>query len=531
MAESPADKLENLLSRLAGKTEAAGGESTWAAVDAGRPDHDPDAGSPPTAAAPNLAAEQKLEGLLERINSLSSGESANDAPPSPPPSDQAARPEAPVAIGESPRPPTVENDTVDAFLPTEPTSFREAGLTDSEVEALVLKYLLARGDAAGRTIADQVSMPFLIVEELLVQLKSDQILAHKYAAPMNDYVYQLTDMGRARARHYNQYCTYFGSAPVDLNDYVESVRQQSLEQQEPSTDDLQAAFHDLFVNARMLNRLGPAINSGRGMFLYGKPGNGKTSIAERITAAFGQIIWIPRAIGVDGEIIRMYDPNHHEEIPLQKEGGPYQSSRIDNRWVRVRRPTIIVGGELRMSNLEVTLNTSTGISEAPLQLKANCGTLLIDDFGRQQMSVDELLNRWIVPLEKRYDFLNLANGKKIKVPFDELIVFATNLERKDLVDEAFLRRIPYKIEIIDPTEEEFRKLFQMMCPRLGFTYDDQVLDYVIKKYYHETDRSYRCCHPRDLLLQIKNFCQFRKLPLQLSPELFDFAVDNYFAVV
>ena len=238
-----------------------------------------------------------------------------------------------------------------------------------------------------------------------------------------------------------------------------------------------------------------------------------------------------RAIGVDGEIIRMYDPNHHEEIPLQKEGGLYQSSRIDHRWVRVRRPTIIVGGELRMSNLEVTLNTSTGISEAPLQLKANCGTLLIDDFGRQQMSVDELLNRWIVPLEKRYDFLNLANGKKIKVPFDELIVFATNLERNDLVDEAFLRRIPYKIEIIDPTEDEFRKLFQMMCPRLGFTYDDQVLDYVIKKYYHETDRSYRCCHPRDLLLQIKNFCQFRKLPLQLSPELFDFAVDNYFAVV
>ena len=531
MAESLADKLENLLSRLAGTTEAAGGESTWAAVDAGRPDHDPDAGSPPTAMAPNLAAEQKLEGLLERINSISSRESTNDAPPSEPPSDQAARPEAPVAIGESPRPPTVENDTVDAFLPTEPTSFREAGLTDSEVEALVLKYLLARGDAAGRTIADQVSMPFLIVEELLVQLKSDQILAHKYAAPMNDYVYQLTDMGRARARHYNQYCTYFGSAPVDLNDYVESVRQQSLEQQEPSTDDLQAAFHDLFVNARMLNRLGPAINSGRGMFLYGKPGNGKTSIAERITAAFGQIIWIPRAIGVDGEIIRMYDPNHHEEIPLQKEGGLYQSSRIDHRWVRVRRPTIIVGGELRMSNLEVTLNTSTGISEAPLQLKANCGTLLIDDFGRQQMSVDELLNRWIVPLEKRYDFLNLANGKKIKVPFDELIVFATNLERKDLVDEAFLRRIPYKIEIGDPSEEEFHHLFQLCCCQLGCDYRDEVVEYLLTNHYRAVGRALRRCHPRDLLTQIRNDCTYRDVDFEMKPEYFDHVVASYFAMV
>ena len=230
----------------------------------------------------------------------------------------------------------------------------------------------------------------------------------------------------------------------------------------------------------MLRRLGPAINSGRGLFLFGAPGNGKTSIAERVTKAFGQFIWIPRAIGVDGEIIRLYDPNAHEEVPLDGGSGLLNQSHIDRRWIRIRRPTVVVGGELTMSNLEVTLNTSTGISEAPMQLKSNCGTLVIDDFGRQRMSTDELLNRWIVPLEKRYDYLNLANGKKIEVPFDQLVIFSTNLEPRDLVDDAFLRRIPYKIEVVDPTEDEFRELFKMMAPKLGFNYDDKVVDYLLR---------------------------------------------------
>ena len=184
-----------------------------------------------------------------------------------------------------------------------------------------------------------------------------------------------------------------------------------------------------------------------------------------------------------------------------------------------------------MENLEVTLNRSTGISEAPLQLKSNCGTLVIDDFGRQKMSIDQLLNRWIVPLEKRYDFLNLPNGKKINVPFDQLIIFSTNLEPKDLVDEAFLRRIPYKIEIIDPTEQEFRDLMKLMCGRLGFEYDESVMDYVVETHYRQANRRFRCCQPRDLLMQVKNYCLFRKQPPKLSPEFFDLAVENYFAVM
>ena len=206
--------------------------------------------------------------------------------------------------------------------------------------------------------------------------------------------------------------------------------------------DLQRAFSDLLVNQKMLRRLGPAVNSGRGLFLFGAPGNGKTSIAERITKAFGDTVWIPRAVGIDGEIMRVFDPALHEAVPLEEADGPLLTHAIDKRWVRIRRPTIVVGGELTMDALEVMPSTGKNVSEAPLQLKSNCGTLVIDDFGRQRMTTDELLNRWIVPLEKRYDFLRLVNGKKIQVPFDQLIIFSTNLEPRDLVDDAFLRRIP-----------------------------------------------------------------------------------------
>lgn len=423
------------------------------------------------------------------------------------------------------------NSSVEEFVPIDPPTIRDAGLTDSEVESLILKYLLSRGDCTGREVSDQVRLPFILLEPLLRQLKYDQLLVYRGSAPMNDYVYQLTDVGRERARRFMDHCTYFGAAPVSLMDYIIGAKAQSLEKQHPSTEDLKRAFEDILVSDRMLRRLGPAINSGRGLFLYGSAGNGKTTIAERITRAFGQFIWIPRAIGIDGEIVRLFDPVNHEECPLQTSSGLLDQSKIDRRWVRVRRPTIVVGGELTMDSLEVTLNRSTGISEAPLQLKSNCGTLVIDDFGRQKMGTDTLLNRWIVPLEKRFDYLNLPNGKKIQVPFDQLIVFSTNLEPKDLVDEAFLRRIPYKIEIIDPTEQEYRNLMKMMCERLGFEYDEAPVNYLIETHYRAVNRPFRCCQPRDLLQQVKNYCLFRKTSPKLTNENFDLAVENYFAVM
>ncbi len=426
---------------------------------------------------------------------------------------------------------TSSSNTCDAFTPIEPATFHAAGLADSEVEAIVLKFLLARGDATGRDIADQVKLPFILLEDLLAEMKDSHLVVHRGAAPMNDFVYQLSDLGRERARRYSQHCTYFGAAPVSLNDYIAGVHAQSLTNQHPTADDLHRAFEGLLLGTAILDRLGPAINSGRGLFLFGPPGNGKSSIAERITAAFGQEIWIPRAIGVDGEIIRLFDPRNHVETPLAQGAGLLDQRGIDKRWVRVRRPTIVAGGELTMEQLDVTTNPTTGISEAPLQMKSNCGTLVIDDFGRQRMRVDELLNRWIVPLEKRCDFLNLSNGKKIEVPFDQLVVFSTNLEPRDLVDEAFLRRIPYKIEVSDPTEEEFRSLFEIVGRQLGVAYRREAVDHLIATHFKAAGRPFRFCHPRDLLLQVRNHCQYHNCPAEMTAEHFDRAVENYFAVM
>lgn len=417
------------------------------------------------------------------------------------------------------------------FAPMEPESFAAARLTDTEVESLVLKFLLARGDAAGREVADQIKLPFILVDELLRELKNSQLLVHRGSAPMNDFVYQLTDFGRERARRFSQHCTYFGAAPVSLQDYIHSVHAQSLAGQHPTAEDLHRAFDGLLLNRKILDRLGPAINSGRGLFLFGPPGNGKSSIAERVTAAFGHEIWVPRAIGIDGAILRLFDPLNHAEVPLESNGSLLDARKIDKRWVRIRRPTIIAGGELTMSQLDVSTNPTTGISEAPLQLKSNCGTLVIDDFGRQRMSVDELLNRWIVPLEKRIDFLSMPNGKKIQVPFDQLVVFSTNLEPKQLVDEAFLRRIPYKIEVIDPDEREFRELFELMGQQLGVVFRAEAVDYVIQEHYRKVNRPFRFCQPRDLLLQIRNYCKYHDCPAEMTAELFDRAVENYFAVM
>jgi hypothetical protein len=416
------------------------------------------------------------------------------------------------------------------FTPVEPHSFEDAKVTEGQIEALALKYLLAVATATGRAIAEQVKLPFKLIDGMLARMKNEQLVYYYADAPMNDYVYQLTDVGRERARRFSEISSYFGSAPVELVDYIHSVAAQSIAHQHPTLADLERAFHDLLINQRMFARLGPAVNSGRGLFLYGPPGNGKTSIAERVTAAFGSSIWIPRAIIIDGEIIRTYDPINHEEVPLEPGRGLLQD-HVDKRWVRIRRPTIIAGGELTMDNLEVSRNKSTGTYEAPLQLKSNCGTLVIDDFGRQKMSVDKLLNRWIVPLEKRVDFLNMPSGKKVEVPFDQLIIFSTNLQPKDLVDEAFLRRIPYKVEVIDPTEEEFRNLFKLMAGKLEMEYQPEIVDYVIEHHYKRVGRPFRCCQPRDLLMQVRNYCRFAGLKPEMTKEYIDFAVENYFAVM
>lgn len=524
---------DSLLARLARMRSAPNSdEDVWSELEASPPNQSstaaPGAGAiqpaPPvghsaeqTRPAPPKSSEgdedAKLDSLLSRIGRLSEGKSA----------DQVEK-EGKGKKSNGPFP-------SDAYLPLQKNTLTEMDLSESAVEELVIKYLLNRGDATGRSIADQVRLPFLILDTMLRRMKDDQLVVYRGAAPMNDYVYQLTELGRERAKRLVEHCTYFGSAPVSLQEYVDSIHAQSLKHQNPCPDDLEHAFEDLLISPTMLRRLGPAINSGRGMFLFGEPGNGKTSIAKRVTRAFGSTIWVPRAVGVDGEIIRVFDPMNHQERPLSPTDGLIDELKIDQRWVRICRPTIVVGGELTMDQLEVTYNKQTGISEAPLQMKSNCGSLVIDDFGRQRMAVDELLNRWIVPLEERIDFLNLPSGKKLQVPFDQLIVFSTNLEPRDLVDEAFLRRIPYKIEVVDPTESEFRELFRLMCKELQLEFTEEPINYLVQEHYINSQRRFRCCHPRDLLMQIRNYCRYEQRQPELTHEAFDFAIENYFAVM
>ena len=488
-----------------------------------------------TAAAPEMGSSagspNDLESLLARINRLASGE-------------EVAPLERPVATPQKntviapPRAAALEVETStdntrhrNQWMPAEPKTLAEAAVTEGQLEHLALKCLGACGDMSGHQLAEQHAMPFRLMEPVLAVLKQAQLVGFRGSAPMNDYVYQLTDLGRERAKKLTEHCSYFGAAPVSLKSYIHSVSEQTLTKVHPTKQDLDRAFSDLLVNQNMLRRLGPAVNSGRGLFLYGFPGNGKTSIAERVTKAFGDTVWVPRAIGIDGEIMRVFDPALHEEMPLEMPAGPLHALAIDKRWVRIRRPTIIAGGELTMDSLEVMPGTGNNVSEAPLQVKSNCGTLVIDDFGRQRMSTDELLNRWIVPLEKRYDFLRMVNGKKIQVPFDQLIIFSTNLEPRDLVDDAFLRRIPYKIEVPNPTEEEFRQLFKIMAPIVGLDYNQDAVDYLIETHYKPIERPFRCCQPRDLLLQIRNYCNYLDTTPTMCREYFDYAVENYFAIM
>lgn len=420
-----------------------------------------------------------LENVLERIQRLTNGaatsrDAETDRPPVAPSRMASSTVPSAAPAGDTPdavpppppgTPPylRVTGNRDEPMLPIEPSSLVEAGVSESMLEELVMRFLFSRGESTGRGIAEQVKLPFRLVEPMLHRLKTQQMIAYAGAATVSDYNHVMTDAGRDRAKRYLQKTTYFGSAPVRLHDYVTAVKLQSVEHQHPSREDLRKAFSDLLVSPQLLARLGPAINSGRGMFLYGYPGNGKTSIAERVTRSFGEYIWIPRAILVDTDIIRVFDPMMHEAVEPEANSGLLDSSHVDRRWVRIRRPTIIAGGELTMSMLEVAHNPESNTNDSPLQIKSNCGVLLIDDFGRQRMTVDELLNRWIVPLEKRHDYLSLFSGKKLQVPFDQLVIFSTNLEPKNLVDDAFLRRIPYKIEVQNPTEEAFRKLFEIMC--------------------------------------------------------------------
>lgn len=418
----------------------------------------------------------------------------------------------------------------ETFRPAEPRTLEEAGIPSSLVESLICKYLTVVGVASGRGIANHLCLPFGVVEGVFQSLRTRQQIVHTGSSALSDYSYTLTEQGRTRAQAFLEQCAYIGPAPVPLPDYVLSAQAQTIRAEAPKREQLSEAFADISVNPELFEALGPAINSGAGLFLYGSPGNGKSTLAKRMTMCFGQHVWIPQTLIEDGQLIKLYDTAYHEAVESQ-EDSLLRATNYDRRWIKIRRPTVVVGGELTLDSLEIRHDPRCNVSEAPLQMKSNCGCLLIDDFGRQRIEPAALLNRWIIPLENRHDYLTLSTGKKFQVPFEQLIIFSTNLEPSDLVDEAFLRRIPYKISIDDPDEVEFHRLFELYAKGFGCGYDPEAVEYLLETHYRQARRPMRRCHPRDLLNQIRNCCAYNDVPMMMCPEYFDRVVNSYFTVV
>ena len=465
-----------------------------------------------------------------------------DAPRAPREPEPPRRPAAPViprdATDESQRPrldPRLDSRLTEPLMelkelrwqPKEPRTWEEAGIDEVLAEQLVLRYLTTANTESARQIANDICLNLPLTKDLLERLKQVKLLQHRGATPMGDFIYELTDAGRAKALDYKRLCAYVGPAPVPFSQYLQSVEEQTLRSRTPTPADLERAFADLVVSHDLVARLGPAVASGRALFLHGDPGNGKTSIAERITRCFGDSIWIPHTLLIDGHLVKLYDPATHVAVdPAFKPLTPQE--RLDRRWVKIERPTVVAGGELTLEMLEIQISATTNICEAPLQLKANCGTLVIDDFGRQRIEPQVLLNRWIFPLERRLDFLRLPDGRKISSPFDPLLIFSTNLEPRDLVDEAFLRRIPYKIQVQDPTEAEFRGLFELVAAKAEVVLARGVVDHLLDRHYKAGGRKLRFCHPRDIILQVVNQCTYERRPKVATAADIDRAVDNYF---
>jgi len=411
---------------------------------------------------------------------------------------------------------------IESMGPPLPEELSETGIAEGFLCDLALKHVAMLPEPTTTAVAERMHLPRTLTEDLLQKLYREKLIEVKMQSAIGSTRYAMLDHGWDRLTRLLSVCGYTGAAPVSLNDYAHMMRLQSIPSDPASIETVRNAFHDLVLPESLLQTLGCVINSRRSLFLTGLPGTGKTAVAERINGALAGGIWIPYAVEIDGQIIRVFDSHCHriasdEVTPVE----------YDRRWVFIERPLVVVGGELTLENADLTWSDAAKFYEAPFQMKSNGGTLVIDDFGRQRVAPQDLLNRWIVPLERRVDYLALHTGKKIEVPFEQLVVFSTNLDEKDLADQAFLRRMGYRARVEPPTPEAYCEIFKQQAYKRGIRVDKPVLDHILTKYRVE-HRQMKGCEPRDIMDRATDICLFEGQKLELTPNVVDIAWRNYF---
>lgn len=409
-------------------------------------------------------------------------------------------------------------------LPAAPESVADTGVRRTFLEELALKVLYVSGPFSLLEWAEHTHLSLPVADDLFRRLRREE-LCQVSGMEGNHPRVAISSQGRSRALELLSLNQYTGPAPVSLSSYVEQVRRQSVCSVEVHPPDVERAFAHLVLDSKTLAHLGTAVNSGRSIFLYGSTGTGKTTIAEALSRVFAQDrVWIPFAVEIDGQIIAVYDPVIHRH-------GQGPTPDCDPRWVLCQRPTVLVGGELTIEMLDLQFNPVTKFYAGPVQMKANNGVLIIDDFGRQRARPEELLNRWVVPLDRRIDFLTLSGGKKIEIPFELFVVFATNMDPAELVDAAFLRRIQTKVEVETASEEQFREIFRRACDHYGLQCDPEMVDKLLDVLQNKLKEPLRPCYPRDILNQIRWSARYEGREPRLDADALTFAVEAYFLPV
>ena len=411
---------------------------------------------------------------------------------------------------------------IETMGPPNPEELADTGVAPGFLCDLALKHVAMLPEPTTASVADGLRLPKTLTEEVLHKLQREKLIEVKVQTTVGATRYAMLDHGWDRLSRLLSVCGYTGPAPVSLNDYAHMMRLQSIPPDPATMDTVRRTFHDLILPETLLQTLGCVINSRRSLFLTGLPGTGKTAVAERINGALAGAIWIPYAVEIDGQIIRVFDSHCHRLAPEDVTPAEY-----DHRWVFIERPLVVVGGELTLENADLTWSESAKFYEAPFQMKSNGGTLVIDDFGRQRVAPQDLLNRWIVPLERRVDYLALHTGKKIEVPFEQLVVFSTNLDEKDLADQAFLRRMGYRARVEPPTPAAYSEIFKRVAYNRGIPCDQAIISHVLNKYRIE-HKMMKGCEPRDLLDRVTDICLFEGQKLELTPQVIDIAWRNYF---